>query len=528
MPRRSAWTVRDPRLAGHLSGLGVDVGLGPVPGVAGLRFPCQLPTGRGRGSPARLLWAEDEVVGFRGREQELLAAEAWCLEAPALVRLLTGAAGTGKTRLALELCARMANRGWLSAFIAEAATEDTIARVMQLEQPALLVVDCAETRLNLGQLLEPLASSSDGAAVRVLLLAREAGDWWTELRLARTQLRDLLKEGESDALGPVDEELLDRQAAFRQAASAFAAVQGIALGPVRVPDLRGPEYEAILHVQMAALDAVGTPEEPGSGPGARGQTPVLTAILDREARYWRRSAQARGLQYSLDVLKRVVAVSTLLAAEDKDEAMKVLVRVPVVSDASEQGRRDLACWYHDLYPGREPLTPLQPDSLAEELMGQVLEDMPALVEGVFSGLAPERERRALTILDRTVQRRPELERVLAAILRSDLVSLASSAITVAVQTGNPIGRVLAAILEPRPEAAIALCGFYGDVPDQTVSLRELACVLAAARVELARRTKASPDRLAESLNDLSIRLSRLGRREQALAAEGAAQELDLE
>jgi hypothetical protein len=77
--------------------------------------------------------------------------------------LLTGAAGTGKTRLARELCARMANRGWLSAFIAEAATEDTIARVMQLEQPALLVVDCAETRLNLGQLLEPLASS-DGAA----------------------------------------------------------------------------------------------------------------------------------------------------------------------------------------------------------------------------------------------------------------------------------------------------------------------------------------------------------------------------
>ncbi len=490
----------------------------PVPEAAGLRFPWQLPMGRGRGSPARLLRAENAVVGFRRREPELIEAEAWCLEAASPLRLLTGSAGSGKTRLALELCARMANRGWLTAFMAEPPTEDTTASVMELGQPALLVLDNAETWLNLDQLLELLASSGEGVAVRVLLLARGAGDWWTELKLARTQLQDLLEKVEPNALGPVDEELLDRQAAFQQAASAFAAVQGMALGPVRVPDLRGPEYEPILHVHMAALDAVGTPEEPGSGPGAGEQMPGLRAILDREARYWRRSAQARGLRHSLDVLKRVVAVSTLLAAEDEDEALQVLRRVPDLSDASEEGRREVACWYHDLYPGPEWLAPLQPDSVAEELMGQVLEEMPGLVESVFSGLAPEQAGRALTILDRTVQPRPELERVLAAALRSDLVPLAASAITVAIQTGDPIGRVLAGILESRPEAAIALSGLYGGVPDQTVSLRELAWVLAAAQVELARRAKASRDRLAKALSNLSIRLSRLGRREQALAA----------
>ena len=214
----------------------------------------------------------------------------------------------------------------------------------------------------------------------------------------------------------------------------------------------------------------------------------------------------------------MVAVSTLLAAEDEDEALQVLRRVPDLSDASEEGRREVACWYHDLYPGPEWLAPLQPDSVAEELMGQVLEEMPGLVESVFSGLAPEQAGRALTILDRTVQPRPELERVLAAALRSDLVPLAASAITVAIQTGDPIGRVLAGILESRPEAAIALSGLYGGVLDQTVSLRELAWVLAAAQVELARRAKASRDRLAKALSNLSIRLSRLGRREQALAA----------
>ena len=98
-----------------------------------------------------------------------------------LVRLVTGGGGAGKTRLALELCRRMGGRGWRCAQAGEGAERDVVG----LERAAapgarlLLVVDYAEARLGLEELLE--AAARDAGRVRVLLLARHAGDWWQRL-----------------------------------------------------------------------------------------------------------------------------------------------------------------------------------------------------------------------------------------------------------------------------------------------------------------------------------------------------------
>ncbi len=46
-----------------------------------------------------------------------------------------------------------------------------------------------------------------------------------------------------------------------------------------------------------------------------------------------------------------VAMGTLLGAQDEDETVELLLRVPDLQDASEERRRDLARWHHDLYPG---------------------------------------------------------------------------------------------------------------------------------------------------------------------------------
>ena len=53
-----------------------------------------------------------------GREDDLGALEAWLASArPIGVRCLTGRAGSGKTRLALELCESAEGSGWLTGFV---------------------------------------------------------------------------------------------------------------------------------------------------------------------------------------------------------------------------------------------------------------------------------------------------------------------------------------------------------------------------------------------------------------------------
>ena len=60
------------------------------------------------GGPAGLLDPRRGLVDFIGRERELAGLLEWCEEdRPHGVRLVTGPGGIGKTRLSVELCARL-------------------------------------------------------------------------------------------------------------------------------------------------------------------------------------------------------------------------------------------------------------------------------------------------------------------------------------------------------------------------------------------------------------------------------------
>src|SRR5207245_1993999 len=64
-------------------------------------------------SPVELLQPRHAVAPFRGREPELAELEGWCAGGGRLeVALVTGPAGSGKTRLAVELCAARESDGW--------------------------------------------------------------------------------------------------------------------------------------------------------------------------------------------------------------------------------------------------------------------------------------------------------------------------------------------------------------------------------------------------------------------------------
>lgn len=169
-----------------------------------------------------------QVVSFTGRAAELYALTAWCMEFQAnSVMLVTGAGGVGKTRLAMELSSRMSNIGWRCLNIGAGKEADAVQALRAATAGrALLIVDYAETREGLGLMLSAVAA--DGAAgLRVLLLARSAGEWWERLRAAGPQVRDLVSGHPPIALGPALDPGLSDSDVFSGAILAFSQAMGV-------------------------------------------------------------------------------------------------------------------------------------------------------------------------------------------------------------------------------------------------------------------------------------------------------------
>ena len=103
-------------------------------------------------SEAALLSAyRADVVPLVGRDDAKAGLRRW-LDAPAAVsiRVLVGAGGRGKTRLALELARAIAEDGWLAGF-ATAEELDRFRGQYSIEQwrwdkPVLIIVDYAASR----------------------------------------------------------------------------------------------------------------------------------------------------------------------------------------------------------------------------------------------------------------------------------------------------------------------------------------------------------------------------------------------
>jgi hypothetical protein len=96
---------------------------------------------------------------------------AWCTEDLRFtIGLIAGEGGSGKSRLAAELCDRMHTSGWETGFVSRTKTLTELAPVSS----TLLIIDYPENWLTvLGAAPERLTSRAAGPPVRVLLLARE-------------------------------------------------------------------------------------------------------------------------------------------------------------------------------------------------------------------------------------------------------------------------------------------------------------------------------------------------------------------
>jgi hypothetical protein len=125
---------------------------------------------------------EQRVVEFIDRPELAILLE-WCTGAgqPALM-LMTGAGGTGKTRLALRLAEKLSGQGWLCRMVHVGGESGMAAAIRSAHQGGvLLIVDYAETRPGVGDLLQDIAPDR-GRRLRVLLIARGEGEWWARLK----------------------------------------------------------------------------------------------------------------------------------------------------------------------------------------------------------------------------------------------------------------------------------------------------------------------------------------------------------
>ncbi|MET9454488.1 hypothetical protein ABZY05_05270, partial [Streptomyces canus] len=383
-------------------------------------------------SPAALLRARRAVVPFRGREDLLAQLCSWAGLPGFGAWLVHGPGGQGKTRLAHQFATKLASqKPWAVLWLRADASVGSLDVVAAATAPALIVVDYAETRTSqLTDLCQALArhgiGTGDGTAVKVLLLARTAGDWWQDLQaktLAAEELLDGTPVTHLDALASKSGNRLD---GYREAADSFAGqlpfvqgwqhhdwpalahrvVQSISAAAI---DREGMGTALTLHMTALAdlLDAT-QPADVVTSP--RPATGVEDRLLRHEWRYWENSAVARALHPALtmDTLTDALAAAFLLGARDRQQADRLLAKVPGLSDQSEDRRNSVHRWITALYPPADDgvWDSLRPDRLAERFTGRHLLAHPDLSDRLLSRATKAQARQLLTVSTRAAAHPP--------------------------------------------------------------------------------------------------------------------------
>ena len=296
-------------------------------------------------SVIRLLRPEAAVVPFWPRP-EMDNLREWLLsERPMDVLLVVGRGGSGKKRLALQLALEAGKRhGWRWLWASAGTDAGEVADSREDSARVLVLVDYAERRSDLSSLLAVLADGQAGPNIRILILARSAGDWWeTLVSGSEGRLSETLAAGRVISLGALSAPS-DQHEVYRQALTAFSDELGAQFQELELPRLQPDAL--VLTVHATALLAVLDSHSDESAD--KRADDVLAGLLDHEARYWQQTSAGYGLALSPTAARTVVASATLIGVADEQSAIEMLTAVENQADADERGQT--ARWLHDLYP----------------------------------------------------------------------------------------------------------------------------------------------------------------------------------
>jgi PST family polysaccharide transporter len=426
----------------------------------------------------RLLRPEGRVVPFWPRPEldELLR---WS-RAPGQVaiRLVTGEGGAGKTRLAVELARILEDDGWQPLWVPPGGEPGAMSAARRIARPTVLLIDDAETRTGLPGFLADTADGLGGPDLRVVLLARNSGDWWQELASGGGyRLGALLTADRPVRLRPVPRGAVQTEV-FEAAVTEFAARLGVARPATRLA-LSDPDA-SVLILHTAALCAVLDHIERAVDEHPRSSADALECLLRHELRYCAQAAAARGLGLDPGAQRRAVAASCLIGADSESAAAAMLGRMPGLAGSAEQPGQ-VARWLRDLYPGpaagsggAEWLGPMYPDRVAEHLIVGELAAQPGLIPALFNGLDDHRAKKALTVLGRAAPNYPDAVALLARALAADPEHLALPALRVALETNPVMDRLIADAVATGAIPAEALERIAAAIPRRSLALAKTA------------------------------------------------------
>ena len=323
-------------------------------------------------SPLQLIKARTGIVPFTGRDK-LAKLTDWANKQPGegredlAVAVVTGVGGSGKTRLAAELCSNLEKNGWVAGFIPKTAklSEAELTWLTRVESHLLLVLDYAEEshKEELTRLLRRLRERA--APTRVVLTARSAGAWLDDL-LEDDVLSGAMAQGLRRVELPRQAETSTKMA--KRAAKRFARyLETPEPTDVEIPEnSRWTTLDFVLHGWLIASEV-----DAASLPNSREK--LYEDILRREIKYWQDEAVLQGMaKVSEATLRTSAAALSLIGPRTVSETADVLSRLPDWTDIN------LRKTYAELLskvladPGEAYV--LRPDPVAEKLVVEVFVD----------------------------------------------------------------------------------------------------------------------------------------------------------
>jgi tetratricopeptide (TPR) repeat protein len=483
-----------------------------------------------------LLRAEYRVVPFLGRQEEIDDILAWANGGDGIaMRLYFGDGGQGKTRFFAEVCSRLMERddeNWTAGWLNLARCEREPARLDELLKTdcnLFLGVDYAGSELEkIISVANQIADANPTGEVRLVLLERQKGSWWETVHNETAHRFDTVRPVEMAPLG--DE--FDRTTIFQAALEAFNKALGRASTAPADLNLSADEFGNVLFIVMAA--ALAADGDPAHEAGA-----VLDMHLKHEGRWRRDCAKSQGLNIDAKQLTLAAAIGTLVdSVEDKEKAFEVLRRVSSFEKKGDDFLESMCCALGSRTGSDLPA--LKPDRLGERLLETIFVGTDTalaekLLDAVFTTGDEATNLRCFVTLDRMARRDPQGKWLL--LLASydldgflpfyNLVLLEFSALLTGLAA-----EIRPQLEEDETEAKRQRARLKNNLAVRLSYLgrREEALLAAQEAVDIYRELAAArpdafrPD-LAASLNNVANRLSDLGRREEALQAAQDAVEI---
>jgi tetratricopeptide (TPR) repeat protein len=528
----------------------------------------ELPRDAGEIGPSELLQARFAVVPYAditGLKADFLA---WSRNGRANAgRLVHGSGGLGKTRLMIEVAAALRAERWMAGFLDR--SHDLRAEVLLQHQQALdqlidhgddagllIVMDYAESRQDqVRTIAERLARRPADAQrpIRLVLLARSAGEWWEHLHDEALGVQRVFRRGPLSAdvieLPPVatGRQRLDLFEASVASLSPILHAQGhlraiAPLAPARLARIEsGIGYARPLAIQMEALlfSLMDSPDADEAGVDV-----LLDRVLGAERTHWRKLMGGLDDERRRDMDRGVAQVTAVAGAPSAELAERLLMADPFYA-GRRIARVDVAPVLGNLQRvyGRDDgeIAKLEPDLIGEHQVARIADV--DLIEGclAWTGSAGMREPLAALVSKRgdlimLLQRATQPEHgtkavgraamLLDHIVRTHAGVLAPEIVAAMSATPGKLRGILETSVDRLNLEALRALDFA--MPPMHLQLLELALGISRRHAALSRAVteqgnSPAPDKthsiyLAAALGQFGSRLAALGQREEALTA----------